>query len=78
MEVHRRNGIKEPSTKPKTFTIHAMKMILKAVHGSIKAIVDDDVAEAGALDTRIGGVVPAGSFNEAWARFSAAPDIDSA
>ncbi|KFX88496.1 hypothetical protein V490_07586 [Pseudogymnoascus sp. VKM F-3557] len=78
MEVHRRNGIEEPPTKSETFTIHSMKMILNAIHGSIKAIVDDDVAEAGALEARIGGVVPAGSFDEAWARFSAAPDIDSA
>ncbi|KFY05308.1 hypothetical protein O988_00096 [Pseudogymnoascus sp. VKM F-3808] len=77
MEVHRRNRVEEPSTKPETFTIYAIKMILKAVHRSIKAIIDDDIAEARALETRIGGVVPGGAFDESWTRFSAVPDIDS-
>jgi hypothetical protein len=74
MEIHAKNGLEQPP-KFESFTTAAMKVLLRYIHSSIKAIVDDDVAEEKALEEAIGA---AGSLDQTWTRFAHAPDLDSA
>ncbi|KFY32068.1 hypothetical protein V493_00541 [Pseudogymnoascus sp. VKM F-4281 (FW-2241)] len=83
MELHSSSSPKAaPTTATASttapITMLAMKLLLTSVYSSLKALVDDDMAEGMALEGAIGGIIPTGSFQQVWEEYGAAPDLNAA